>query len=566
MLDVPRLRCRKIIRPREHVAAVAHVGIRGPSLRGKRIDVVITAVLSAHKDVFAGSAAPFGGTGLRIGIVIFTVEHAIIANHIFTHRVVGAGRYRESGRIVELERLVVGIDDLSVLEDLDFAAVTAGHRYGDLREIQFGRDGERMAVGHHHELTLRIVHLVAHGSLALHAQRAPFETNRLRLRRRTGFGAGTEVGVVTHVAEHAAVAGVQTADCGPTRFSGLVALIGGRCFADAFVDEHQVLRLFAELRHGGFAVVDIRLTHRNRGGGIDLVVETVVVFQREIVAHFVEESVEREELGQVFAGRFTAETSKSQIVALGLAAVDGLLTELGKEIAEERRFVTELHIVEPQLPIHACAITQIHVEPSLVTIESVEELLRRIETTHTRTALPHGNVRPQVVRTLEAARKVEELLVVVARFVHHGPEVTSVVAPGAFDPLRVTERGADRSDEGAVGESIETGRVGAEHETIETIGELLRFEEVLLDFVHPVPFAQHTGDTFILPIVVPVAVTLLLLDTAQAETVDGVFGLQANHVVGEESVGFEVFEVVPILVLHLRRIKITISTPAFHVN
>ena len=528
--------------------------------------MVITAVLSAHKDVFAGSAAPLSGTGLRIGIVIFTAEHAIIANHIFTHRVVGACRYGEPGRIVELERLVVGIDDLSVLEDLDFAAVTAGHRYGDLREIQFGRDGERMAVGHHHELTLRIVHLVTHGSLALHTQRATFETNRLRLRRRTGFGAGTEVGVVTHVAKHAAVAGVQTADRGPTRFSRLVALIGGRCFADAFVDEHQVLRLFAELRHGGFAVVDIRLTHRNRGGGIDLVVETVVVFQREIVAHFVEKSVEREELGQVFAGRFTAETSKSQIVALGLAAVDGLLTELGKEIAEERRFVTELHIVEPQLPIHARAIAQIHVEPSLVTIESVEELLRRIETTHTRTALPHGNVRPQVVRTLEAARKVEELLVVVARFVHHGPEVTSVVASGAFDPLRVTERGADRSDEGAVGESIETGRVGAEHETIETIGELLRFEEVLLDFVHPVPFAQHTGDTFILPVVVPVAVTLLLLDTAQAETVDGVFGLQANHVVGEESVGLEVFEVVPILVLHLRRIKITIGTPAFHVN
>ena len=400
----------------------------------------------------------------------------------------------------------------------------------------------------------------------MHTQRATFETNRLGLCRRTGFGAGTEVGVVTHVAKHAAVAGVQTADRGPTRFSGLVALIGGRCFADAFVDEHQVLRLFAELRHGGFAVVDIRLTHRNRGGGIDLVVETVVVLQREIVAHFVEESVEREELGQVFAGRFTTETSKSQIVTLGLAAVDGLLTELGKEIAEERRFVTELHIVEPQLPIHACAIAQIHVEPSLVTIESVEELLRRIETTHTRTALPHGNVRPQVVRTLEAARKVEELLVVVARFVHHGPEVTSVVAPGAFDPLRVTERGANRTDEGAVGESIETGRVGAEHETIETIGELLRFEEVLLDFVHPVPFAQHTGDAFILSVVVPVAVTLLLLDTAQAETVDGVFGLQANHVVGEESVGFEVFEVVPILVLHLRRIKITIGTPAFHVN
>ena len=423
-----------------------------------------------------------------------------------------------------------------------------------------------MAVGHHHELTLRIVHLVAHSSLALHTQRATFETNRLGLCRRTGFGAGTEVGVVTHVAEHAAVAGVQTADRGPTRFAGLVALIGGRCFADAFVDEHQVLRLFAVLRHGGFAVVDIRLTHRNRGGGIDLVVETVVVFQREIVAHFVEKSVEREELGQVFAGRFTAETSKSQIIALGLAAVDGLLAELGKEIAEERRFVTELHIVEPQLPIHSRAIAQIHVEPCLMAIESVEELLRRIETTHTRTALPHGNVRPQVVRTLETARKVEELLVVVARFVHHSPEVTSVVAPGTFDPLRVTERGADRSDEGAVGESIETGRVGAEHETIETIGELLRFEEVLLDFVHPVPFAQHTGDAFILSVVVPVAATLLLLDTAQAETVDGVFGLQANHVVGEESVEFEVFEVVPILVLHLRRIKITIGTPAFHVN
>ena len=229
--------------------------------------------------------------------------------------------------------------------------------------------------------------------------------------------------------------------------------------------------------------------------------------------------------------------------------------------------MSQFHVVQPQLPVHTCAISQIHIEPRIVLIvEAVEEFLWRLQAAHTCTAFPERNVRPEVVGTLQAACQVEEFLIVVTSFVHHSPEVTTIVILTTFSPFLVTESGADSSDECTIREGIKSGSVGVEHQAVETSCKLFWTEVFLFQFVHPVPFTEHSGDTLVFTVINPVSLILLLFHTTQTKTVNGVFRLQTNHIVIEETILFQITELVPILILHFSRVKISISATTFHVN
>ena len=179
---------------------------------------------------------------------------------------------------------------------------------------------------------------------------------------------------------------------------------------------------------------------------------------------------------------------------------------------------------------------------------------------------PECNVRPEVVGTLQAACQVEEFLIVVTSFVYHSPEVSSIIILTTFCPFLVTESCADSSDECTVREGIKPSCVSVEHQAIEASFKLFWSEEILLDFVHPVPFRQDTGNAFVLAIILPVSGLFLFFNTAQTETMYGVFRLQTNNLIVEESISLECFKSIPIVIGHRCRIKKSIGTSTFNMN
>ena len=104
-----------------------------------------------------------------------------------------------------------------------------------------------------------------------------------------------------------------------------------------------------------------------------------------------------------------------------------------------------------------------------------------------------------------------------------------------FCPFLVAKGGANCADECAIGEGVKSASIGAEQQAIEAIFKLFWTEEVLFDSVHPVPFVKNTSNTLVYSIVNPVFLVLLFFNSAEAKTVDCVFGFQTNHIVGEET-------------------------------
>ena len=84
--------------------------------------------------------------------------------------------------------------------------------------------------------------------------------------------------------------------------------------------------------------------------------------------------------------------------------------------------------------------------------------------------------------------------------------------------------------------------------------------------MHSIPFSQDTGDTFVLAIIMPVSGLLLFFDTAQTETMNGMFRLQANDLIVEKTLWFQWYEFVPICIGHRVGIEKAIRTTSFDVN
>ena len=123
----------------------------------------------------------------------------------------------------------------------------------------------------------------------------------------------------------------------------------------------------------------------------------------------------------------------------------------------------------------------------------------------------------------------------VTRFMDDSPQVTGIVSRGAFRPFFIAERCADGSDKCTIGEGIESGSICTEHQAIKAIFKLFWREEILFEFMHIIPFSQDAGDTFVLAIILPVSSLLLFFDTAQTETMNGMFRLQTNDFIIEKA-------------------------------
>ena len=154
----------------------------------------------------------------------------------------------------------------------------------------------------------------------------------------------------------------------------------------------------------------------------------------------------------------------------------------------------------------------------------------------------------------------------VTSLVDYRPEVTSIVVLTTLCPFVITESGANGSDECAIREGIKSACVCAEHQAVETILVAFGGEEFLFESVHPVPFAEYANDTLVFSVVNPVLLVLLFLYTAQTNAVNGVFGLQTNHVVGEEIIFFEGAELIPVCIRHRVDVEEAIGFTTFHMN
>ena len=142
-----------------------------------------------------------------------------------------------------------------------------------------------------------------------------------------------------------------------------MTFIGGRSFADALVDEDEVGVLFGEFRHRSLASIDVFFTYADGCTTISFVVEVIIILVSNVFTNLIEESVEVEELREVFFCYLATELSKAQEVGVCVSEIDGIIAEFGKQIFEEIGFVSQFHVVQPQLPVHTCAISQIHVKP-----------------------------------------------------------------------------------------------------------------------------------------------------------------------------------------------------------
>ena len=289
---------------------------------------------------------------------------------------------------------------MTILDDLHFFAITSNYVYSQLSECQVIGNKEVIGVCHHDEVSCFIVDLVAHSSSALNAHGATIDQYSLGRCGSTRLSGLAEVFVVTHVTKHTVVTRIHTTNRAPAHFTWFGTFVGGRSFADALVDEDEVGVLLWILLHHCLASIDVCLVYSDGGSTIRLVVEIVVILVRDVFADFVEEPIESEEFREVFFCYFATESSKSQEVGFSVGEVDRILAELVEQFVEEGGFVSQFYVVQPQLPVHACAVVQVHVEPRLVVVEAVEKFLRILQTAHARTAFPDCDVRPEVVGAL----------------------------------------------------------------------------------------------------------------------------------------------------------------------
>ena len=220
-----------------------------------------------------------------------------------------------------------------------------------------------MAIGHHHKIVVRVIDFVAHSARSLNADAASFPLHGFGLCDGAGLAVFAEVGVVPDVAEDTTVARIQSSNRSPSHFAGLMSFVSRFCWSDTLIDEEKMAGRFGEFRHGVLTVVDVFLTDGDCRGSVDSIVKSVIVFERKIVAGLFEEAVEGEEVGQVLLCHFAAEACKAEIVCLGISTIDGLFAEFVEKFAEEGGFLAQFDVVEPQLPIHARTIAQIHVKP-----------------------------------------------------------------------------------------------------------------------------------------------------------------------------------------------------------
>ena len=210
-----------------------------------------------------------------------------------------------------------------------------------------------MTISYHHEFTLCIVDFIADSTGSFDTNGTFFPLHGFRLCSGTGLVFCSEVRVVPHVSEHTTVAWIQASYRCPAHIAGLMPFKGGWSLANALINEEEVICLLGIFRHFCLAFVDICLTYRDSRWCIDTVVETIIIFEGEIFSGLFEEAVEGEEFCQIFLRYFTAEASKTEIVRLGISAINGGFTEFLKEFVEEGGLFTKFYIVEPQLPIHA---------------------------------------------------------------------------------------------------------------------------------------------------------------------------------------------------------------------
>ena len=106
--------------------------------------------------------------------------------------------------------------------------------------------------------------------------------------------------------------------------------------------KRRLFAFFGIFRHFCLAFVDICLTYRDSRWCIDTVVETIIIFEGEIFSGLFEEAVEGEEFCQIFLRYFTAEASKTEIIRLGISAINGVFTEFLKEFVEEGGLFTKV--------------------------------------------------------------------------------------------------------------------------------------------------------------------------------------------------------------------------------
>ena len=126
-----------------------------------------------------------------------------------------------------------------------------------------------------------------------------------------------------------------------------MTFIGGRGFANALVDEDEVGVLFGKSRHRSLASVDVFLTYADGCTTISFVVEVIIILVSNVFTNLIEESVEVEELREVFFCYLATELSKSQEVGVCVTEIDGVVAEFGKQIFEEIGFVSQFHVVQP---------------------------------------------------------------------------------------------------------------------------------------------------------------------------------------------------------------------------
>ena len=123
---------------------------------------------------------------------------------------------------------------------------------------------------------------------------------------------------MTHITKHAVVTWIHSTNRAPTHFSFLVTFVSGRSFADALVDEDKVGVLFGEFSHRSLASINVFLTYVDGCTTISFVVEVIIVLVSNVITNLVEESIEVEELREVFLCNFATVLSKTQIVGLSV--------------------------------------------------------------------------------------------------------------------------------------------------------------------------------------------------------------------------------------------------------
>ena len=123
---------------------------------------------------------------------------------------------------------------------------------------------------------------------------------------------------MTNVTKHAVVTWIHPTNRAPAHFTFLVTFVGGRSFTDALVDEDEVGVLLLKFRHCSLASINVFLTYVDGCTTISFVVEVIIILVSNVITNLIEESVEVEELREVFLCNFATVLSKTQIVGLSV--------------------------------------------------------------------------------------------------------------------------------------------------------------------------------------------------------------------------------------------------------